>query len=166
MRTILFALLCSVALAAGDGARRAPGFDLPDLKGQFHDLADYRGKLLVLEFLKTDCPHCAAFAEVLAQVQPKYGEKVAVLAVANVNTDTPQNIIQYIGGHKLTYPVALDQGQMMFSYLRDPKGATMPHVYVIDAEGYIRADYAYSVLTRDVFEGRALFNDLDRLLKK
>jgi peroxiredoxin len=166
MRTILITLLCSLTLAAGDGARRAPGFALPDLRGQFHDLADYRGKVLVLEFLKTDCPHCAAFAEVLAQVQPKYGDKVAVLAVAHLGTDTTQNIAQYITGHSLTYPVALDTGQMMYSYLLNPQGATMPHVYVIDAGGMIRADYEYTALTRDVFEGKALFTDIDRLLKK
>jgi peroxiredoxin len=166
MRTIPITLLCSLALAAADGPRRAPGFALPDLKGQFHELADYRGKVLVLEFLKTDCPHCAAFAEVLAQVQPKYGDKVAVLAVANINTDSPQNILQYIGGHNLTYPVALDQGQMMFSYLRTPQGNNLPHVYVIDAGGYIRADYEYTALTRNVFEGTALFADIDRVLKK
>jgi len=165
MRTILITLLCSLALAAAEGPRRAPGFALPDLKLQFHDLADYRGKVLVLEFLKTDCPHCAAFAEVLAQIQPKYGDKVAVLAVANIKTDSAQNIAQYIAGHKLTYPVALDEGQMMFSYVRTPKG-DLPHVYVIDARGYIRADYEYGLLTRDVFEGKALFTDIDRLLKK
>ncbi|MGO9232058.1 MAG: peroxiredoxin family protein [Bryobacteraceae bacterium] len=165
MRTILITLLCSLALAAGDGARRAPGFDLPDLKGQFHDLADYRGKVLVLEFLKTDCAHCATFADVLAQIQPKYGDKVAVLAVAHTGTDSPQNIIQYVNGYKLTYPVALDMGQMMYSYVRTPSG-NLPHVYVIDANGDIRADYEYSALTRDVFEGKALFTDIDRLLKK
>ena len=166
MRTILVTLLCSLTLAAAGGPRRAPGFDLPDLKGEFHDLADYRGKVLVLEFLKTDCPHCATFADVLAQLQPRYGDKVAVLAVANINTDSPQNIYQYMTGHKLTYPVALDQGQMMYSYLRTPQGANLPHVYVIDANGYIHVDYEYSGLTRDVFEGKALFSDIDRLLKK
>ena len=166
MRTILVTLLCSLALlAAGDGARRAPGFALPDLKGQFHDLADYRGKVLVLEFLKTDCPHCAAFAEILAQVPPKYGDKVAVLAVAHMGTDSPQNVAQYIAGHKLAYPVALDQGQMMFSYVRAQKG-DLPHVYIIDPEGFIRGDYEYTALTRDVFEGKGLFTDIDRLLKK
>jgi hypothetical protein len=62
--------------------------------------------------------------------------------------------------------VALDTGQMMYSYLLNPQGATMPHVYVIDAGGMIRADYEYTALTRDVFEGKALFTDIDRLLKK
>ena len=166
MRTILITLLCSLTLAAGGVGRRAPGFALPDLKLQFHDLADYRGKVLVLEFLKTDCPHCATLAGVLSQIPQKYGDKVAILAVANIKTDTPQNIQQFIMGHKLTYPIALDEGQMMFSYALSPEHIELPHVYVIDAAGIIRADYEYSALTRDVFEGNALFSDIDRLLKK
>lgn len=166
MRTILITLLCSFALAAGDGARRAPGFALPDLKGQFHDLADYRGKVLVLEFLKTDCPHCATFAEVLTQVQPKYGDKVAVLGVAHLGTDTPQNVAQFVAGHKLSYSVVMDMGQMMYSYVLNPQGANLPRVYIIDQAGYIRGDYEYNALTREIFEGKALFTDIDRLLKK
>jgi len=167
MRTIPITLICSLALMAGNANRRAPGFCLPDLRGQFHDLADYRGKVLVLEFLKTDCPHCATFADdVLAQIQPKYGDKVAVLAVSNIKTDTSQNIINYVGGHKLTYPVALDEGQMMFSYTRNPGSITLPQVYVIDAEGTIRAEYEYSALARSIFEGTGLFTEIERLLKK
>ena len=167
MRTILITLLCSMALVAGDSARRAPSFCLPDLKGQWHDSADYRGKVLILEFIKTDCPHCATFADdVLAQIPEKYGDRVAVLAVSNIRTDPAQNILKYIGGHKLTYPVALDEGQMMFSYTLNPGSIALPHVYAIDAAGVIRADYEYSLLTRDVFEGKGLFSDIDRLLKK
>jgi peroxiredoxin len=166
MRTVLITLLCSLALVAADSLRRAPGFDLPDLKGQFHDLADYRGKVLVLEFLKTDCPHCATFADVLAQIQPIYGDKVAVLAVAHLGTDSIQNIAQFEAGHKLTYPLVMDMGQMMYSYVMSPQGTDLPHVYIIDANGYIRSDYVYNALTREVFEGKGLFADIDRLLKK
>src|SRR5271169_1155728 len=117
MRNILAVLLCSAALVSAQTPRRAPGFALPDTKLHFHDLADYRGKVLVLEFMQTTCAHCARFADILAQVGPKYGDKVAVLAVSNVNTDTPAQIAQYINGHKIAYTVVMDQGQMMFSYI-------------------------------------------------
>ena len=116
--------------------------------------------------MKTTCPHCATFADTLAQVQQKYGDKIAILAVANVNTDTQQQISQYIAGHKVTYPIVLDQGQMMYSYVLTPDHAELPQVYVIDANGYIRADYVYGLTTRDVFEGKALFADIDRALAK
>ena len=122
MRKLLAVLLCSAALASAQGPRRAPGFALPDTKMHFHDLADYRGKVLVLEFMQTTCPHCARFADILAQVGGKYGDKVAVLAVTNVNTDRPAQVEQYVSGHKITYPVVMDQGQMMFSYIQSPQG--------------------------------------------
>lgn len=166
MRNILAVLLCSAALVSAQGPRRAPGFALPDSKFQFHDLADYRGKVLVLEFMNTTCPHCAKFTDILAQVGEKYGDKVAILAVTNINTDHPAQIAEYISGHKIAYPVVMDQGQMMFSYILSPKGAEVPRVYVIDPNGYIRADYFYDMTTRDIFEGKGLFAEIDKVLEK
>jgi thiol-disulfide isomerase/thioredoxin len=134
--------------------------------GRFHDLADFRGKVVVLEFFQTTCPHCSAFADVLAQVPAKYGDKVAIISVANVNTDNPGQVEQYVSLRKITYPVLLDQGQMMFSYALSPGHIDLPRVYLIDANGYIRADYVYGPLTRDVFEGKGLFSEIDKILGK
>src|SRR5262249_32111902 len=130
------------------------------------DLADYRGKVVVLEFMSTTCPHCARFADILATVGPKYGDKVAIIAVANVNTDNPGQIAQYAKGHNLTYPLVMDQGQMMFSYVQSPQAADVPHVYIIDASGTIRGDFVYSLTTRDIFEGKGLFAEIDKVLGK
>jgi peroxiredoxin len=164
MRIFAILLLCAAALFGGEHTgRRAPGFALPDTKLKMHDLADYRGRVVVLEFMQTDCPHCATFAAVLNQVQQKYGSKVAVLAVANVPHDTPQKLAQYIAGHKITYPVLYDQGQMEYSYLL--KGTIEnPYVFLIDASGTIRGDWGYGALTKEIFEGKGLFNEIDRLL--
>ena len=173
MRNFLILLFCGAALGSAQGPRRAPGFALPDIRlitrhsdGRFYDLNDYRGKVVVLEFFKTTCPHCAAFTDILAQVAPKYGDRVEILAVANINTDTTAQVEQYVSGHKISYPVLLDQGQMMFSYIRSPERADLPHVYIIDPNGYIRADYVYDVTTRDIFEGKGIFAELDKITKK
>jgi len=164
MRTLLAFLLFSAAFLNAQALRRAPGFALPDTNLQFHDLADYRGKVLVLEFMQTTCPHCARFSDILAQIPQKYGDKVAILAVANVNTDHPPQIAEFIRGHKIAYPVVMDQGQMMYSYLLSPKPADLPHVYIINSNGYIRGDFVYDISTRDIFEGKALFAEIDRVL--
>jgi len=165
MKRILILLFCAgMALMAQLALRRAPGFALSDgITGQIRDLYDYRGKVVVLEFMKTTCPHCADFAEILAQVQQKYGDRVAVIAVANIPTDNPTTVKQYVTGHKVTYPVLLDMGQMEYSYVQKPN-VDLPHVYVIDANGYIRDDYGYGLTTRDIFEGHGLFTEIDRVL--
>ena len=162
MRTILTILLCAAALTAADSLRRAPGFALMDSKGQLHDLADYRGKVVLLEFMQTTCPHCATFASVLQKIQQKYGDKVVILAV----TDPPDSMVtitQYVAGHNVTYPVLPDCGQVAYSYVRNPT-LTFPHVFLIDAEGMIRGDYPYGPLGSGIFEGDQLFREIDRLL--
>ena len=75
-----------------DPSRRAPGFCLIDTKGQWQDLADYRGKVVLVEFMQTDLSaHCATFSTVLNGLKMKYGDKLAILAVANP-PDNPQTM--------------------------------------------------------------------------
>jgi peroxiredoxin len=164
MRIFPALLLCAAALVAAGGPRRAPGFALMDMKGEMHDLADYRGKVVVLEFMQSTCPHCASFVDILQKAQKKYGDQVAILAVGNPPADSPATMNQYIAGHQITYPVMLDCGQVAYSYVLKGK-IDLPTVYVIDAKGMIAGEYTYSVLTRGFFEGNELFTDLDRLLK-
>src|ERR1019366_2805585 len=165
MRTILALLLCTAALvaAAENSGRRAPGFALPDSKMQVFDLADYRGKIVLLDLMQTTCPHCIAFADVLERVQKKYGDKVAILAVVNSAGDNQNSVTQYISGHGLTYPILFDAGQMAYSYLRSMRFDT-PHVFLIDAGGTIKNDWEYGLVTRDIFEGNGLMAEIDSLL--
>ncbi len=156
-----------LTLAADAGLRRAPGFSLPDSKLRQHDLYDFRGKLVILDFMMTNCPHCLAFSKTLERVKAKYGDKVVVLSVVNYASDNSTTVAKYIQTNKITVPVLYDCGQVMASYLRlesAKQAVDMPHAYVIDAQGRIRGDHTYSLLTRPVFEGDALFADLDALL--
>ncbi len=70
---------------------------------------------------------------------------------------------QYVTGHKVSYPIVFDVGQMQMSYIMKPS-VDLPHVYVIDQNGFIRGDYGYGLTTRDIFEGKALFAEIDRLV--
>ncbi len=158
------AVWCTTPAAYSQQAlRRAPSWALVDANGQMHDLLDYRGKVLIIEMMQTTCPHCAAFADVLSQVPQKYGDKVAILAVASIPQDNANTVKQYMAGHKVTYPIVFDAGQMQYSYILKPR-VDLPYVYLIDANGFIRADYGYGLTTRDIFEGKGLFTELDRLV--
>ena len=162
MRKLLITLLCAGALFAADVNRRAPGFSLVDSKGAEHDLADYRGKLVLLVFFQTTCPHCAGFADLLQQTQEKYGARIAVLAVVNP-PDDPGNVTAFIAGHRIKYPILFDSGQVAYSYVLTQTLA-FPHLYMIDGGGTIRRDYLYGPLTREVFEGDKLAAEINNLL--
>ena len=162
MKKTVATLLFGIVLFAAGPLRRAPGFCLIDTTGEWRDLADYRGKIVLVEFMKTECPHCASFSTVLNGLKSKYGDKLAILAVANP-PDTPQTMQQFVKGHSLTYPLLLDQGQAAYSYVRTPS-IDLPTVYLIDANGMIRNSWVDGVLTKDIFEGNGLASEIDKLL--
>ncbi len=162
MKKIVFALMCGVLLSAADAPRRAPGFCLPDQTMQWRDLADYHGKVVILEFMQSTCPHCAAFVTTLTGLQQKYGGKVAVISVA-VAPDPPAQVVQFATGHKLPYPLLYDSGQMTMSYVRS-QSVDFPTVYLIDGSGMIRGNWANGPLTKDIFEGNGLAREIDKLL--
>jgi len=169
MRKSLFlaALAAAPLWAAGElSNRRAPGFSLPDSALKQHDLADYRGKVVVLEVMLTTCPHCAKFAPILEEVARKLAGRVQVLTIVNP-PDTTGTVVKFIKDHKLSYPVLFDCGQVAASYMRaslERPSFDIPHLFLIDANGVIRNDFGYSVLTLGIFEGKGLMAEVEKLL--
>jgi peroxiredoxin len=144
MRLFSIGILLSLALLQGQQARRAPSFALPDANMYIHDLQDYRGKFVLLDFMKTDCPYCVAFAQVLDQARIRYGTRIAVLSVV-LPPDTMKKVTTFAEQNHLSTTFLFDCGQVAFSYFR-PNGpsATLPHLYIIDCDGVIARDYTYS----------------------
>jgi peroxiredoxin len=167
MRYFLALVTASVLLAAGPlSNRRAPGFSLLDTKGQQHDLSDYRGKIVLVEIMQTKCPHCRTFSKILDQIKSKYGDRVAALSVVNP-PDTAQTVSAYLAEIKPTTPLLFDCGQMAISYFKatpQNPAVDLPHLFIVDANGWIVDDYGYDFTTRGIFEGADLFPILDRIL--
>lgn len=167
MRLLLALLACACLWSAGElSNRRAPGFSLPDMNWRQHDLADYRGRIVLIDIMRTQCPHCEALSRTLEKVKQRYGDKVAILSIVNP-PDTHDTVRAYVRRNNVTVPILFDCGQMAASYLKaTPQRPSfdVPHLFLIDANGWIRNDWSYSAENRAIFEGRALFAELDRLL--
>ncbi len=164
MKTFVCMLMCAAALFAGEQTgRRAPGFALPDSKMAVHDLADYRGKVVILNFMATNCPLCLQFTDVLNKAKEVYGDKIAILAVANAKTDNTDTVGRYLVAHNVKYPVLFDEGQMAYSYFLKLTFDN-PSIFIIDGDGMIRNDFGYSAFTRNLFEEKGFFAEIDRVL--
>src|SRR6185312_4638203 len=55
--TAAFALSTSIALAMPTVGQPAPGFTAVDSNGKSHNLADFKGKIVVLEWTNDGCPY-------------------------------------------------------------------------------------------------------------
>ena len=164
-------LLCAaLLLASGElSNRRAPSFALPSPDySHFYDSQDYRGKVLLIDIMSTTCPHCQLLSTTLEKVAQKYGDKVGVLSVV-MPPDNQNTIAQYKSVNRVTVPIACDNFQMVIAYLQakpgQQKGVDVPHLFLIDKQGMIRNDFAYSDKDKSVFEGPGLFPEIDKLLK-
>lgn len=70
---IMAAVMAGLVLTAA-AQERAPAFDLPDVDGVRHTLAQYAGKTVVLEWTNYDCPFVKKFYEpgAMQAMQAKY----------------------------------------------------------------------------------------------
>ncbi|MBI1353174.1 MAG: redoxin domain-containing protein [Acidobacteria bacterium] len=172
-RTFLSALTLplapTAAFAAGElSNRRAPGFALQDQDLKTHDLADYMGKVVVIDIMRTACPHCATFSQKLQQAEKAFGGRVKVLQVVNP-PDNQASVKKYRADHGLSTTILWDCSQMAISYLKvTPQKPTIevPHVFVVDTKGWIREDYGYNLLSRGIFEGDGLMPVLEKYAPK
>jgi len=128
------------------------------------DPQDYRGKVLIVDFMQVTCEHCVAFSAILEQARARYGDKIAILSIVNPPSDA-KGVADYIAKHKVKSPILFDCGQVAYSYLKPTSATiTIPHVFLIDGDGMIRNDFAFGDKTLDIFQGKGLFAEIDKLL--
>ncbi len=168
MKKILLTLaLSAFTITAGPlSGKRAASFTLPDATGKFYDLLDYRGKVVLIDVMKTDCPHCQVLAKTLERVKAKYGDRVMVFSIVTP-PDSPQTVSAYIAKYKVSSPVLFDCGQAAAALLKiTPQNAniSLPQLLVVDGQGIVREDWGYSEAQKAIFEGDGLFAVIDRLL--
>lgn len=116
----------------------APDFTLQDHEGRTHRLADYRGKIVVLEWTNPECPfvvrhYNARTMQRLAQTLA--GDDFVWLSINSTHHNRVEQTLESIQTYGLPFPVLQDQsGDVGRLY-----GArTTPHMYVIDAQGVLR----------------------------
>lgn len=118
--------------------RKAPEFTLKTFDGKTVKLADYKGKIVVLEWLNIDCPFVKYHyekAKTMIDLANKYKNKNVVwLTINSTSSTTPEANKQFAEQHKLPYPILDDRAGLVGKAF----GAkTTPHLFVIDTNGNI-----------------------------
>lgn len=120
---------------------QAPGFKLVDSNGKEHSLSDFKGKIVVLEWINFDCPFVQKHynSKNMQSLQLKYTKKdviwlsVCSSAEGKQGNFSDEEINKRIKNHNAK----------MTAYLIDADGKvgkmygakTTPHMYIIDKEG-------------------------------
>lgn len=165
------ALICAAFSLTGQplasqslSGRRAPSFALPDSSLKSHDILDSRGHWVLLDFMKTDCPHCKELSKKLEGLKGRYGAKVEVLSILIAPPETQGTVLKYVAENKITSPFLFDQGQVAVTYFRaTPQNPAFdtPHLFAIDPNGMIVRDWNQLGV-----EAPGFLAELERLLSK
>jgi peroxiredoxin len=113
----------------------APALTMTTLSGQTIDLAQLRGKTVVVNFWATSCPGCVKEMPQLVDVYQRYhGKGLEIVAVA-MNYDPAENVRQFTAEQRLPFPVVMDtQGDIAHAF---GEVKLTPTSFVIDADGHI-----------------------------
>jgi len=125
----------------------APDFELENLTGDKKHLADYQGKVVVLNFWATWCGPCKDEMPFFQEISEKYASEIAVLAVNNQETvDKVSPFVEELG---LTYEILMDNdGGVAMQY----QVIGFPTTYFIDPNGIIKFLHV-GVLTEEQLDG-------------
>jgi peroxiredoxin len=134
-------------LAQGGDHPLAPTFTLTDLNGNKISLADYKGKVVILDFWATWCGPCRIEIPGFVDLQERYRKDgLAVIGVAV--DDGPDAVRQFYKEFKMNYPVAMGTETVTALYGGLPG---LPTTFLIGRDGRIYAKHSGAV-DPEVFE--------------
>jgi Peroxiredoxin len=137
-------LFAAAVLGAATVGEPAPAFTLTDLDGKTHNLADYKGKTVVLEWVNPECPFVVKHYEKSGNIPATQKAAVADGAVwFQINSAAPGKQGDYDTAAAKAWQEKTKAAAT--AYLRDVDGKvgkaygakTTPHIFVINPEGVL-----------------------------
>jgi peroxiredoxin len=124
---------------------------LPDLAGNAQNLAQWRGKVMVVNFWATWCPPCLKEIPDFAEVSRRYVD--APVQFVGIGIDTAANIAAFQEAQQVPYPLLIGSSQTLqvAAGLADTAQA-MPLTFILDRSGSIHR-VRLGTLNRDELEG-------------
>jgi peroxiredoxin len=123
--------------------RTSPELAINLNNGQRVLLSQYRGKVVVVAFILTWCPHCQKTIGYLIKDQNAYGARGFQVLASAIEDVARNNLPAFIRQFNPPFPVGFDNQTVAIDYLEHPP-MLIPHMPIlafIDRQGVIRAQY-------------------------
>ncbi len=135
---------------------KMPNIVLYDQYGKKHNIEEYKGKVVVINFWATWCGYCVQEMPEFEKVYKEFGSNkkdVIILGVAGPKSKENQNnvdvekdkVISFLKKKNITYPSLMDETGKSFD---DYKVRALPMTYVINKDGYLEG-FVSGAITAD-----------------
>lgn len=127
-----------------------------DMQGEEVYLADYAGKVVLIDFWETWCGPCLMVFPAMDSLKKEYGDKFEVLAVNTLTADTKEDIEEFISDNDYNFEFSLD--------LNDVGGEVIslgiPFKVFIDPNGFlIKAELGSAGTEGDYLKAKTIIED-------
>ena len=131
---VIFSLFTLAAFSGSPAQSAAPDFKIKDFNGKEHTLAEYKGKVLFLNFWATWCPPCRAEVPEFVEAYKEYKSQGLEILGISVDEGGVEAVKPFAAKYKINYPLAMVTEQIYNDY---QPGAYIPTTIVIDKSGRI-----------------------------
>lgn len=111
----------------------APSFKVSTLDGKPLALADYKSKVILLNFWATWCGPCRSEIPDLVELQNKYKDQLQIIGLV-VDDDDEDAVKKFAEKYGINYPIAIATDEMRTEYGGIP---ALPTSFVLDEEGRV-----------------------------
>ena len=119
----------------------APSLRATTLQGEDFDLADLKGKPVLIYFFAPWCPYCSASADNIVRLRRWRSEDELAIVIVALDWQERRQILEYANEHELNAPVVMGDPTVA----ADWKVHGFPTYYVLDSEHeVVRRDFGYS----------------------
>jgi peroxiredoxin len=128
---------------AAEVPRPSPDFAINMMSGEQIQLSQYKGKVCVVAFILTTCPHCQKTVGYLSTMQNEYGPRGFQVIASAIEDMAKMNVPDFIKRFQPPFPVGFSSQNDVDGYLQHPVilRLLVPQLVFIDRNGTIRAQY-------------------------
>jgi cytochrome c biogenesis protein CcmG/thiol:disulfide interchange protein DsbE len=145
-RIHIAAVLIALALLAGcsktskldSGRKQAPNFSLKDAAGATVNLADYRGKVVLVNFWATWCGPCEVEIPWFIEFEQKYKDQGFAVLGVSMDDDGWKSVQPFVAKHKINYRVVIGSEVVSQQFGNID---SLPTSFVLDRQGRIAANH-------------------------
>jgi cytochrome c biogenesis protein CcmG/thiol:disulfide interchange protein DsbE len=141
--------------AAGQTSITAPNFILENADGQKVSLADYRGKVIILNFWATWCSPCRAEIPDFIELQDQYGSKGLQILGVSVDQEGWKVVKPFITQNNINYPIFMTTEDAYKAYqglIPPQEQGAIPFTFIIGKDGTVHRHLIGSA-DKAAFEG-------------